>query len=51
MDDPNARKKFGAQKADGLMGKKSLDQDMNMFTLGLDLTNFGLNLTDNEYHI
>lgn len=48
MDDPNAKKKPTAGKMDGYMGKKNQDMDMSIFTQGLDLTSFGLNLTDSE---
>ena len=33
------------------LSKKNVDPEMNMFTLGLDLTTFGLNLTDSEYSL
>ena len=38
------------QKIDNYIGRKNHDPDLNMFLLGMDLTNFGLNLTDNEYN-
>jgi hypothetical protein len=49
MDDPNSKKKQNPGKMDGYMGKKNQDMDMNIFTQGLDLTSFGLNLTESEY--
>jgi hypothetical protein len=51
MDDPNARKKGSGQKTDGYMARRMQDPDMTMFTSGLDLTSFGLNLTDSEYSV
>lgn len=50
MEDPNSKKKQNPGKMDGYMGKKNQDMDMSIFTQGLDLTSFGLNLTDNEYY-
>ena len=38
------------QKIDNYIGRKNHDPDLSMFLLGMDLTNFGLNLTDNEYN-
>ncbi len=50
MEDSNLRRKTGMQKIDNYIGRKNHDPDLNMFLLGMDLTNFGLNLTDNEYN-
>ena len=44
------RRKTGMQKIDNYIGRKNYDPDLSMFLLGMDLTNFGLNLTDNEYN-
>ena len=49
MDDRHQQPKFGMQKIDSYIGRKNNDPDLNIFTLGMDLTNIGLNLTDNEY--
>jgi len=48
MEDSNLRRKAGMQKIDSYIGRKNYDPDLSMFLLGMDLTNFGLNLTDNE---
>ena len=37
------------QKIESYIGRNNTDPDLNMFLVGMDLTNFGLNLTDNEY--
>jgi len=45
-EESNLKKKYGLQKIDSFLNQKNTDSDMSIFTLGLDLTNLGLNLND-----
>jgi len=45
-EDYNLKKKYGLQKIDAFLNQRNADPDMSVYTLGLDLTNLGLNLND-----